>query len=350
MKREKISRNHGLFKRVLSFVLAFAMIVTMGSFSSLGSLVVQAAQTSYKLYFELPEGTEVTDWAVNAWEASALTVEGDAENAFRPTTWGDGPVFPALLKDEALEGWGYVTITGTISGLQFIDANGKEYKCWNNQIAAQEVSTAYYSTTANAWYKDAAKTEEIKEAEIRNIFALVGDGLGGCSWDLGAISEDCIFKQDAENENLYTLTIKNAAKKAYLYKVLQDPENKQWDLPWQTYDGNRTLKLDAESDVTLTLDVTDAQKNITVDVVPVEKDPSEGEEEPKDDTMIFVVAGEEALTGKSWSATAVDNEKNVFVRSEENKNIYSITYTELKKGTYKYKILEDPDTNGWAAS
>ena len=53
-------------KQILSCALMIAMVLTMGSVSNVGRVVVKAAD-SVKLYFELPEGASVTDWAVNVW-------------------------------------------------------------------------------------------------------------------------------------------------------------------------------------------------------------------------------------------------------------------------------------------
>ena len=66
-------------KQILSFVLMIAMVLTMGSVSNLGRVVVKAAD-SVKLYFELSENAEETDWAVNVW-GTDISVEGDSDNA-----------------------------------------------------------------------------------------------------------------------------------------------------------------------------------------------------------------------------------------------------------------------------
>ena len=71
-----------IFKRVLCFIMSLAMVITMSSFQEMGQVIAKAADVTYKLYFELPEGTACTDWCVNAWTDVAVT--GDSENAFRP--------------------------------------------------------------------------------------------------------------------------------------------------------------------------------------------------------------------------------------------------------------------------
>ena len=148
------------------------MVITM--FQLPGTAKVFAAENAVKLYFELPDGTQASDWCVNAWKN--VTVTGDTDNAFRPSTWGttDPTVYPALFADNEQKGWGYVIISGSIEGLQFVDKNGKEFKCWNAEIANKGYEEAYFSPSDGKWYTAADKATEIKAAEVRNIFILAG--------------------------------------------------------------------------------------------------------------------------------------------------------------------------------
>lgn len=99
-------------KRMLGFLLALAMLVTMVQLP--GAQRVSAAELdSVRLYFELPDGTAATDWCVNVWSNATVT-EADRENSFRPSTWGIGDTLPVLLSDPELSGWGYVTISGSV--------------------------------------------------------------------------------------------------------------------------------------------------------------------------------------------------------------------------------------------
>lgn len=106
-------RRFSTKNRFVSFLLAIAMVLTL---LPIGAVQAKAEEAAVKLYFELPDGTKVTDWGVNVWN-SAYVTEGDKEHAFRPKTWGDGVKFPTLLADQENEKWGYVTISGTIDGL-----------------------------------------------------------------------------------------------------------------------------------------------------------------------------------------------------------------------------------------
>ncbi len=281
----------GKLKLIISFVLMMAMVLTMSSVSNLGREIVKASD-AVKLYFELPDGTSATDWAVNAW--SDVTVEGDEEHAFRPSTWGDGAQFPALLTDNALSGWGYVTVSGTVQGLQFVNKEGREYSCWNSQIAKQNLTEAYFDPNADVWYKQSAKETEIKEAEIQNIYVLAGaEALTGKNWSIAVEGNGKnVLTQDG---NTYSVTYTNVPAGTYEYKILQDPENKGWDLPWG--DGNnRSITLSKKSDVTFSIDLTDDTKSVSTTVTGAEGETGETV------TNTFLV---HMQNGKNWSSANI---------------------------------------------
>ena len=251
-------RRFSTKNRFVSFLLAIAMVLTL---LPIGAVQAKAEEAAVKLYFELPDGTKVTDWGVNVWN-SAYVTEGDKEHAFRPKTWGDGVKFPTLLADQENEKWGYVTISGTIDGLQFVDQKGTEYKCWNSEIAKGGYKAAYYVPTENKWYTGADKSTEIKKATVRDIYVISGDtALTGFDW--GFHDENSLTKDG----NKYSITFANVSAGTYSYKILQDPENFSWDKPWgygDGSDGNRSVTIEAPSDVTFTIDLTDTSKNVEV--------------------------------------------------------------------------------------
>lgn len=116
-------RRFSTKNRFVSFLLAIAMVLTL---LPIGAVQAKAEEAAVKLYFELPDGTTVTDWGVNVW-TDAKVSNGDTEHAFRPSTWGTtGDKYPTLLADQTNNGWGYVEISGTIDGLQFVNKEGKE--------------------------------------------------------------------------------------------------------------------------------------------------------------------------------------------------------------------------------
>ena len=149
-------------KRLLSLLMVMAMVVTSLAVAPVTAKAADA--NSVKLYFELPTDTSVTDWCVNVWSEAKVT-EGDTENAFRPASWGaTGDKYPTLLADANLSGWGYVTISGTITGLQFVNKEGTTvYECWNKQIANDSYTEAYFSPSDRNWYTSAEKSKKIEE-------------------------------------------------------------------------------------------------------------------------------------------------------------------------------------------
>lgn len=259
-------RRFSTKNRFVSFLLAIAMVLTL---LPIGAVQAKAEEAAVKLYFELPDGTTVTDWGVNVW-TDAKVSNGDTEHAFRPSTWGTtGDKYPTLLADQTNNGWGYVEISGTIDGLQFVNKEGKEYKCWNAQIANEGHEEAYFDPSVGKWYTSAEKTTEIKAAEIKNTFTLAGDsGLtGNSNWD--AKDTRNVLLQDVSNKNKFSITFHNVAAGTYSYKILQDPENFSWDKPWgygEGSDGNRSVTIGAPSDVTFTIDLTDTTDAKKVEV------------------------------------------------------------------------------------
>ena len=255
-------RRFSTKNRFVSFLLAIAMVLTL---LPIGAVQAKAEEAAVKLYFELPEGTTVTDWGVNVWSNAKVT-EGNFAQTIDP--WGSNKL-PTLLSDSANDKWGYVTISGTIEGLQFVKADKTEYKCWNAQIAKEGYKEAYFAPSVGKWYTSAEKITVIKAAEIKNTFTLAGDsGLtGNSNWDANDTRN--VLEQDKSDENKFSITFHNVAKGTYSYKILQDPENCSWDKPWgygSGSGGNRSVTIEAPSDVTFTIDLTDTTdaKNVEV--------------------------------------------------------------------------------------
>ena len=64
-KEEKMGeRRFSTKNRFVSFLLAIAMVLTL---LPIGAVQAKAEEATVKLYFELPNGTSVNDWCVNAW-------------------------------------------------------------------------------------------------------------------------------------------------------------------------------------------------------------------------------------------------------------------------------------------
>lgn len=160
-------KSKSIGKRLLSLFMVLAMAFTVVQLPRTEKVL--AAGGEVKLYFELPEGTNAGDWAANAWNLDAVTVTG-GEDVRIGGTWGN-QYKPSLQSDK--EGWGYVTVSGTVSGLQFVKCVPDRedtttapvaYNCWNAQIAKGGYIEAYYDPNNDKWYEDSAKTKEIVES------------------------------------------------------------------------------------------------------------------------------------------------------------------------------------------
>ncbi len=329
-------RRFSTKNRFVSFLLAIAMVLTL---LPIGAVQAKAEEAAVKLYFELPEGTTVTDWGVNVW-TDAKVSNGDTEHAFRPSTWGTGEKYPTLLADETNKGWGYVVISGTIDGLQFVNKAGKpEYKCWNAQIANEGHEEAYFDPSVEKWYTSAEKTIEIKAAEIKNTFTLAGDsGLtGNSNWD--AKDTRNVLLQDVSNKNKFSITFHNVAAGTYSYKILQDPENFSWDKPWgygSGSGGNRSVTIEAPSDVTFTIDLTDTTdaKNVEVSQKKLKKLVVDNGNISKGKTK------ELKTSAKYYDGTSADaNDVNVSYRLK--KEIAGVTLTDNRLSVAKDTSLTE---------
>lgn len=331
--REQKQKHVG--RRLLSLLMAFALVIT----SLAVSPVTAKAADSVKLYFELPEGTEAGDWAVNFWGGATVTGGNDVRIGGK---WGD-QYKPSLVAADQ-KGWGYVTVSGTVEGIQFVkwvqDASDKtkdpqKYDCWNAQIANGGYTEAYFSSSASKWYTSAEKTEEIKVPETRNIFVLAGDsGLAGSNWSIS--DKNNFLESDSTDTNKFSITCKNVKAGTYSYKILQDPENKAWNLPWGNGSGgggNRSVTVTVPSNVTFTIDLTDPDKDVTDKGVTVTME--ECLVEKLDiDTDYAVVGGSNEL-----SSTGVYYDGKVAA----GKKVSDITY-ELKKDTNGATMSENTIT------
>lgn len=273
-----------LLKRTFCFLLSVTMV-----FSMMPAVAKAENNTSTKrLYFELPENTAACDWVVNNWKDRGAAI-GDSKHGFCPNGWGDNYNFPALLSDEKKPGWGYIDISGEITGLQFVDRNAVEYNCWNPHISDMGLDEAYYVPDENAWYVDSSKTELVPAI----VFIVAGDGvLTRKNWDIDVIDNSGLMFQSLENRNIYSVTFENVepfsaemfeggnhSQEGYEYKIFRDTAQKGWNEAW-TEGENRIVEVKEKSNVTFTIDVTDGSHSVKVDVIPVDdaENPDEGDD------------------------------------------------------------------------
>lgn len=160
----------GLGKKLLSLFMALALALTTlavpGSWGGIEAYAATKSNTVRRLYLKLPTGTSAGDWAANCWGDSTASVSG-ATNVRIGGTWGDQQK-PSLLA--GAPGWAYVDVSGNVTGFQFvkwiIDATDTStaptvYDCWDSQIAALDLTEAYYDPAKGKWYKESSCTNEI---------------------------------------------------------------------------------------------------------------------------------------------------------------------------------------------
>lgn len=174
---KKTRKRKSIGKRLLSLLMALAMVITMVQLP--GAEKVQAADGQVKLYFELPAGTNAGDWAVNVWGKGNETVAVTGGTDVRiGGTWKEQNK-PSLI--DGGNNWGYVTVSGNVAGLQFVQwvkdtkdetTEPTKYDCWNAQIATDNYTEAYFSPIETTWYKDSGKSEKIEASDSECVLTL----------------------------------------------------------------------------------------------------------------------------------------------------------------------------------
>ena len=260
------------FRKAIVALLAMAMVI--------GCLTMQAsAATNVTLYFELPAGWTAATTGVNIWGDGA-TATGSGSTVQKPASWGEG-----TLPQVTDAGNGLVSVvindTSMVQGIQFVSTDNGAYNpgdsdnLWNAQIASQNLTVAYYSTsgnTANAWYKEANYATEIQPPVLDNIFYVVGqEALVGANW--AATDAKGLMTETATD--VFTKTFTNIPAGTYEFKVLQDPADFGWDrVVWDdTYtpaNGNMTITATETSDITFTVTVGGNGNALNVTVTPVQ--------------------------------------------------------------------------------
>ena len=262
----KMKKN--IFKKIVASLATVAMAA--GLFTAMPAEEAKAAE-NVKVYFELPSGWNAADVGVNAW-GEGVSVEGDG-TVDKPSHWGSGTLPKAF--DNA-DGWVYAIIkdSSKVDGIQFVNKNSGEYKfdggavdgnLWNSEIEKQNVTSAYFDTTKNAWFKEAAGTTEIKPPVLDEIYAIKGT-IKGTEWNTdgttGLMTDD--------GSGVFSITFKGIEKGDYEYKILQDPVDFAWDNAYtKASDGNKTkdndtIKVAETSDITISINKDTKKVTITI--------------------------------------------------------------------------------------
>lgn len=172
MEKKKTFSKHGIGARVLSFLLAFAMVVTMGAFSQIGQIAVKADETgiNVRVHVKIPSA-----WG---WEIPSLWYQGDSvtlEDVCEQTHitgWGDSD-YGYPLKEESDDFYTGV-IKGNVTNLQFLDVSAPSGRVISNaydskmaQYVGENTTDLYYILNDNAWtwYTDKEGTSVLPELD-----------------------------------------------------------------------------------------------------------------------------------------------------------------------------------------
>lgn len=279
--KERFHREHGIFRQVFSLILVLTMIMTMIP-SIGGNLNVKAASTpmNVTIHFMKPSNWNWTQPAVQFWGNSndLLYVSNDANNgeAKEIPNWGGakGYFFSEGKTNTKGDKDYYLTVKTDATGFQFLDFQntGNTKNPANDakltQYTSDTPTDVYYIAKDGsnfAYYLDAeGKTPVPELPKTETTFLLVGE-LPGTGWDASATPN---FVKSENNENEYSITIKDVPAKTYAYKILEDAALNGWNKAWaQGADGgNVLLEVKAPADITMKLDKTDANKKTDVTI------------------------------------------------------------------------------------
>ena len=251
----KISK---VWARIVSFVLILAMTLFM---LPMNAKVAAAAAEEMNVNLHFYNGSENYDevW-LQYWEGSP-TLTNSSESK-RLESWG---VDVHKLADEG-SGWWYLTLTGSVGGIQFLNSNGTKntggsvYNPSMSQFTGDTPTDLYLKN--KIWYTDIDCTNELKAPEAAKIYAVVGE-IVDTKWDHLASKA---YLNQVDNSSKYSITLENVAAGTYEFKILQDPVTFGWDKSWggTGSGGNYVLKLTAPANVTLTIDSANVGSNIEV--------------------------------------------------------------------------------------
>ena len=280
--KEHFHKKQGIFRRVFSLILVLAMIMTMIP-SIGGNLNVKAASTpmNVTIHFMKPSNWNWAEPAVQFWGNSKglLYVSNDA-NPVEPKEiagWGvNGYSFSEGTTTNANGDKDYyLTVKTDATGFQFLDFQntGNTKNPANDakltQYTGDTPTDVYYITKDGgksfAYYLDAEGDTPVPDLpETETTFLLVGS-LPGTGWDPNATPN---FVKSENNENEYSITIKDVPAKKYEYKILEDAALNGWTKAWAqgAGGGNVQLEVKAPADITMKLDKTDADKKTDVTI------------------------------------------------------------------------------------
>ena len=276
--KERFHRKHSIFRQVFSLILVLAMIMTM--IPSIGGNLVKAASTpmNVTIHFMKPSTWNWTQPAVQFWGYNSIEVRNDANHgeSTEVPNWGGAKAY--FFSEGTTNTNGdkdyYLTVKTDATGFQFLDFQntGNTKNPANDakltQYTGDTPTDVYYIAKDGsnfAYYLDADGNTPVPELpKTETTFLLVGT-LPGTGWDASATPN---FVKSENNENEYSITIKDVPAKTYEYKILEDASLNGWNKAWAqgVGGGNVLLEVKAPADITMKLDKTDANKKTDVTI------------------------------------------------------------------------------------
>ncbi|MBQ4058687.1 MAG: Ig-like domain-containing protein [Lachnospiraceae bacterium] len=245
------------FTRILSWLLVFAMILSLQPFSA---MPVKAAGDEMNVTLHFNNSWGWTSPALQYWGGEPVV--SDAGETAEIPGWGGAQ--GTLLTAEDTEGWYKISLKGNIQGFQFLDFDNTS-NCKSAYVSTMTTYTGetptdlYFNPEDSSWYLDSKYTEAMP-LPIYKVTLAGASGLAGSNWS--PTDENNDFKQ-INDTSQYTITYEGIAPGTYEYKIL---ENNNWDT---VYGGkgqaNLVLELSAPANVTFTVD----KENKDAEVVPV---------------------------------------------------------------------------------
>ncbi len=287
MEKKKTFSKHGVGARVLSFLLAFAMVVTMGAFSQIGQIAAKADDLQSPIVVKNADGTyDVTFYTDNS-SATQMQVAGDITN------WQSGAV--SMQKTEGTTIWS-ATISNLASGkheYKFIENGSNWYKDPLNQGAASDGNSPLILSEDPIVTENEDGTFDLTlfYADVKNTATemhVMGDGgLPGTTWD----PSTAVSMTKKNGSNIWSYTFSKIAAGTYSYKF---------------NDGTNWLPEGAVG-------------NLSQEVGKVEAS--------------YTLVG--TLPGINWD----NNSSNNFVLAEGTTYTYEIS--NVPAGKYEYQVLEN---------
>lgn len=347
-------------KKVLSFMLAVAMVIT--SFT-LPSMTVKAEEAGKELtlYLKLPAGSTADDWVFNYWQTDSAELIAKGDDQPVGGTWRADNIHPKLLAGD--DGWGYVTlnVTGSLEGCQFVrwikdsedtTTEPEFYSCWDSGITEQNLDAAYYDTTSGKWYKDSALTETVSidtgidnpDATKLKVYYYITDGKNAADYGVdvwgGATPTEAGPKMTVTAwKNKQLPSLKETEKENTI-----DGLNGKWayvGFDSNSIDGMQFATADGGSKVWISTIKTLGYKEVYY--VPGygwfadEKANGDPIPEPVFHDNLYIVGAGDALG--NWTLGNA-------VAMTKTEDTYSVTIP-MKTGTYEFTPVHDPATFAW---